>query len=117
MISKGQLAAAVALLAVAAQAERVSAQREIVQPLPAAAETELSDALSRLARNAADVSALLDAGEASLELGDIGAAIGFLGRANELSPGNARTKLGLAKAYTRSRRPVEERLDWSRLVQ
>ncbi len=107
MISKGRLAAAVVLLALAAQAERVSAQREIVQPLPAAAETELSDALSRLARNAADVSALLDAGEASLELGDIGAAIGFLGRANELSPGNARTKLGLAKAYTRSRRPVE----------
>jgi tetratricopeptide (TPR) repeat protein len=107
MISKGRLAAAVALLALAAQAERVSAQREIVQPLPAAAETELSEALSRLARNAADVSALLDAGEASLELGDIGAAIGFLGRANELSPGNARTKLGLAKAYTRSRRPVE----------
>ncbi|MBX7483303.1 tetratricopeptide repeat protein [Qipengyuania qiaonensis] len=107
MVSRGRLAAAVALLALAAHSVPVSAQREIVQPLPAAAESELGDALSRLASNAADVSALLDAGEASLELGDIGAAIGFLGRANELSPGNARTKLGLAKAYTRSRRPVE----------
>ena len=107
MISKGQFGAAVALLALAAQSERVSAQREIVQPLPAPAEGRLGDALSRLARDATDVSALLDAGEASLELGDIEAAIGFFGRANDLSPNNARMKLGLAKAYTRSRRPVE----------
>ncbi len=107
MISKGQFAAAVALLALAAQADRASAQREIVQPLPAAAEGKLGDALSRLASNGADVSALLDAGEASLELGDIEAAIGFFGRANELSPDNPRTKLGLGKAYVRSRRPVE----------
>ena len=107
MISKGQFGAAVALLALAAQSERVSAQREIVQPLPAPAEGRLGDALSRLAQDATDVSALLDAGEASLELGDIEAAIGFFGRANDLSPNNARMKLGLAKAYTRSRRPVE----------
>ena len=107
MISKGQFGAAVALLALAAQSERVSAQREIVQPLPAPAEGRLGDALSRLAQDATDVSALLDAGEASLELGDIEAAIGFFGRANDLSPNNARMKLGLAKAYTRSLRPVE----------
>lgn len=107
MISTGRLAAAVALLALAAQAERVSAQREIVQPLPAEGERRLGDALSRLARNSLDVTALLDAGEAALELGDIDAAIGFFGRANELSPGNSRSKVGLAKAYTRSRRPVE----------
>jgi hypothetical protein len=40
----------------------VSAQREIVQPLPAPAEGRLGDALSRLAQDATDVSALLDAG-------------------------------------------------------
>lgn len=107
MISTGRLAAAVALLALAAQAERVSAQREIVQPLPAEGERKLGDALSRLARNSLDATALLDAGEAALELGDIDAATGFFGRANELSPGNSRSKVGLAKAYTRSRRPVE----------
>ena len=67
MISKGQFGAAVALLALAAQSERVSAQREIVQPLPAPAEGRLGAALSRLAQDATDVSALLDAGEASLE--------------------------------------------------
>ncbi|MEX0341895.1 MAG: tetratricopeptide repeat protein, partial [Erythrobacter sp.] len=107
MISRGRLVAAIALLPVAAQPAHVWAQNEIVQPLPAAGERALSEALSRLARNATDVGALLDAGEAALELGDIDAAIGFFGRANELSPGNSRTKLGLAKAYTRSRRPVE----------
>ncbi|MBO6525793.1 SPOR domain-containing protein [Erythrobacter sp.] len=107
MISKARHAAVFALLAFAAHGESVSAQREIVQPLPAQGERDLGEALSRLARNAADVQALLDAGEAALELGDIDAATGFFGRANELSPGNARSKLGLAKAYVRSRRPVE----------
>lgn len=107
MISNRRLATAAALLAVTAHAAPVAAQREIVQPLPGEGERKLSEALARLARNAADMNALLDAGEAALQLGDIDAAIGFFGRANELSPGNARTKLGLARAYTRSRRPVE----------
>ena len=107
MISTRRLAAATVLLAMAVQGAPASAQREIVQPLPGAGEQKLSDALSRLARNSLDVTALLDAGEAALELGDIDAAIGFFGRANELSPGNSRSKMGLAKAYTRSRRPVE----------
>lgn len=107
MISNRRIATAAALLAVTAHAPPAAAQREIVQPLPGEGERKLSEALSRLARNAADTNALLDAGEAALQLGDIDAAIGFFGRANELSPGNPRTKLGLARAYTRSRRPVE----------
>jgi Flp pilus assembly protein TadD len=107
MTLRRRIASGVALLALTAVPGHVSAQREIVQPLPAPGERQLSDALSRLARNATDVGALLDAGEAALELNDIDAAIGFFGRANELSPGNSRTKVGLARAYTRSRRPVE----------
>ena len=107
MSSMRRMASAAALLALMALPGTASAQREIVQPLPAPGERQLSDALSRLARNATDVGALLDAGEAALELNDIDAAIGFFGRANELSPGNSRTKVGLARAYTRSRRPVE----------
>lgn len=107
MISNRRLATAIALLTVAAYAAPAAAQHEIVQPLPGEGERKLSEALSRLARNAADTNALLDAGEAALDLDDIDAAIGFFGRANQLSPGNARTKLGLARAYTRSRRPVE----------
>ncbi len=107
MIPGRRIGSAVALLALVALPGHASAQREIVQPLPAPGERQLSDALSRLARNATDVGALLDAGEAALALNDIDAAIGFFGRANELSPGNSRTKVGLARAYTRSRRPVE----------
>ncbi|HBC15874.1 MAG TPA: SPOR domain-containing protein, partial [Erythrobacter sp.] len=107
MISTRRLAAATVLLALAVQGAPALAQREIVQPLPGAGEQKLSDALSRLARNSQDVTALLDAGEAALELDDIDAAIGFFGRANELSPGNPRTSVGLARAYTRSHRPIE----------
>ena len=107
MISTRRLAAATVLLAMAVQGAPASAQRQIVQPLPGAGEQKLSDALSRLARNSQDVTALLDAGEAALELDDIDAAIGFFGRANELSPGNPRTSVGLARAYTRSHRPIE----------
>ena len=65
MISTRRLAAATVLLAMAVQGAPASAQREIVQPLPGAGEQKLSDALSRLARNSQDVTALLDAGEAA----------------------------------------------------
>lgn len=98
---------AVGLQIIAAGAVPAFAQREIVQPLPAPGSDELGDALSRLARNPTDLDALLDAGDAALLVGDIEAAIGFFGRANQLSPSNPRIKLGLAKAYIQSRRPIE----------
>ena len=86
----------------------VSAQgRAVVQPLPPAASTDLNNALLRLASNPRDTDALIRAGNASLELGDIDAAIGFFGRAEELSPNNPRVKAGTAAAYVRARRPVE----------
>lgn len=40
-------------------------------------------------------------------VGDIAAAIGFYGRAQQLAPADPRVKLGLAGAYVRSGRPVE----------
>lgn len=86
----------------------VSAQsREVVQALPSENIAELNRALQRLATNPQSVDALLSAGTASLELGDIDAAIGFFGRADELSPGNPRAKLGMAAGFLRSERPVE----------
>lgn len=96
----------VALAALAVGSTGVQAQ-EIVQPLPAAGSEQLSSALQRIARNAGDVDALVDAGDAALQLKDIPAAIGFFGRAKDISPGNPRVSLGLARAYTYSRRPVE----------
>lgn len=95
-----------ALAALATSAGGVRGQ-EIVQPLPPAGSQELSAALQRLASNGNDVSALLDAGDAAIKLGDVTAAIGFFGRAQALTPTNPRISLGLARAYTLSRRPVE----------
>ncbi len=95
-----------ALTAMALPVAAVSAQ-EVVQPLPPAGVSDLNAALRVLARNANDVDALIDAGNASLSVNDIDAAIGFFGRAEELSPGNSRIKLGLALAYIRKQRPID----------
>lgn len=94
-----------AVPAVAQSGESVS--RPVVQPLPPPGVASLGDALRRLARDARNVDALIDAGNASLELNDVEAAIGFFGRAQDLSPGNARVKLGLAGAFVRSGRPID----------
>lgn len=85
----------------------VASAQEVVQPLPPAGTSDLNAALRRLARNSRDLDALIDAGNAALKLGDIEAAIGFFGRADELSPGNPRVKVGLAGAFVRSERPLE----------
>jgi hypothetical protein len=85
----------------------VHAQRAIVQPLPPPEMADLRRALARLAVSPKDVGALIDAGNASLALEDIDAAIAFFGRAEALDPGNARVKLGLAGAYVVSTRPIE----------
>lgn len=81
--------------------------REIVQPLPSPEIGRLNDALRRLAKNSQDVGALIDAGDAALELGDLDAAMGFFGRAQELSSTNPRAKMGMAAVFLRSGRPID----------
>ncbi|MXP47191.1 tetratricopeptide repeat protein [Altererythrobacter luteolus] len=90
-----------------AQPTQDAVSQAVVQPLPPKSATDLSEALQRLARNSRDVDALIDAGNASLAVGDVDAAIGFFGRADELSPVNARIKVGLAGAFVRRERPLE----------
>ena len=90
-----------------AQPAQDAVSQAVVQPLPSKSSTDLSEALQRLARNSRDVDALIDAGNASLAVGDVDAAIGFFGRADELSPVNARIKVGLAGAFVRRERPLE----------
>ncbi len=89
----------------------VSAQeavnREIVQPTQSSEVERLNTALHELARNPQDVVALIEAGNAAIQLDDLDAALGFYGRAQELSPGNAEAKMGLAVVYLHSSRPIE----------
>ena len=92
---------------IALPVETLGQTGEVVQPLPSRNVAALNQALQRLAHNPQSVDALLSAGTAALELGDIDAAIGFFGRADELSPGNPRAKLGMAAGFLRSERPVE----------
>lgn len=77
----------------------------MVQTVPGDKGMRLNAALSRLGRNPQDAEALIEAGEASLGLGDVQAAIGFFQRAGTLAPGNARAKAGLAGAYVLSKDP------------
>ncbi|MEQ1497837.1 MAG: tetratricopeptide repeat protein, partial [Novosphingobium sp.] len=79
----------------------------VVQPVPErSAGMRLNDALNKLARNPQDVEALIAAGRASLDLGDVQAAIGFYQRADTLWPGSVRVKAGLAGAHVLAGDPI-----------
>lgn len=67
----------------------------------------LNGALARLARDPRDMIALLDAGGAALDLGDTDAAIGFLTRAEQVSPGNAGVRARIGIAMLRASQPFE----------
>ncbi len=100
-------AALVTLCAAQGVHAQQSTSREVVQPLPSTEVQRLNRALLELARSPSSVAAMLEAGDASLDVGDLDAAIGFYGRAAEVDPSDARIKLGLARVYLRSGRPVE----------
>lgn len=81
--------------------------RPVVQSTAPSPSRELNAALARLATDPRNVPALSDAAEAALKLGDSDAAIGFLTRADEVQPGNARTKALIGKAQLADENPVE----------
>ncbi len=91
----------------AAQTSQAPVSREVIQQLPSRDVQQLNRALQRLARDPRNVDALVNAGDASLKLDDLDAAMGFFGRAQSLSPNNARAKLGRAAVFLRSERPIE----------
>ncbi|QIQ88189.1 tetratricopeptide repeat protein [Erythrobacter sp.] len=105
------LAALAAVLPAFIAAHPATAQevtsREVVQPLPSPEIQRLNRALMELARAPKSLDALVEAGDASLAAGDLDAAMGFYGRADDLDANNARVKLGIAAVYLRSGRPVE----------
>ncbi|WP_166042423.1 SPOR domain-containing protein, partial [Sphingosinicella sp. YJ22] len=79
---------------------------------PAAAQTgaagaDLRRQLTTLADNPNSSAALIDAGNAALELGDSAAALGFFTRAVEVAPRDGRAKAGLAAAHVHSGNALE----------
>ncbi len=79
----------------------------IAMPDPNDPAAMLSSNLKILASNPYDVDALLNAGLGAIAVGDPNAAIGFLARAEELSPRNGRVKAALGSALVMVERPVE----------
>jgi len=93
-------ACAVPLVFVHVDGAPASAQ-EVVQALPNPASDDLSDALRRLSRSPENVSALVDAGNASLALGDVSGALSFFNRAQARRPEDGRVLAGLAQVAVR----------------
>jgi tetratricopeptide (TPR) repeat protein len=82
---------AVAMMATAAPAANLSAA-------PESPGTALSRHIRVLASNPRDFNALVGAGRAALELGDVQSAAGFFGRAEEANPNAPAAKAGLGAA-------------------
>ncbi len=97
----------IAAAAGAQQGRAGQVSQPVIQPVPAqSAAMKLNEAQTQLARNPQDVEALIAAGRASLELGDVQAAISFYQRAEQVWPGSARVKAGLAGAYALGDDPI-----------
>ncbi len=90
------------LMAGAAHAQ--TDQSQLVQPQAA---SQLNSNLARLASNPRDVTALIGAGEAALELDDARAAAGFFARADSVTPNNGRVKAGLGRVMLKLQNPAE----------
>jgi tetratricopeptide (TPR) repeat protein len=83
-------------------------QGAVVQPLPSeAAVGRLNSNLAKLSRTPQDVDALLGAGQAALDLGDVQAANGFFTRANLVNSNLPAAKLGLAIVQLALKQPQD----------
>lgn len=96
-------------------AQEVIAQ-PVVQPLPAPEVQRLNRALVALAKTPRDRDALIEAGQASLGVEDLEAAIGFFGRAAEVDPGYPAVAQGLGSVYLRAGRAGEALLQFDRAL-
>lgn len=88
-------------------ASQAPVSQPVVQSLPNRPAVSLNAALARLARNPRDITALIDAGNAALAVGDVDAAIGFFSRAGQVAPTNPMVKAGLASALVQSGNPFD----------
>jgi Flp pilus assembly protein TadD len=76
-------------------------------PAPSGEADELAAQMRQLAANPQDLSALIRAGELTLQLDDPTAAAGFFARAERIDPRNARVKAGLGSLLVGEERPGE----------
>lgn len=76
-------------------------------PRPTPDADALAGAMRRLGANPRDLSALLEAAELSLRLGDVNAAASLLKRAENVDPMNGRVKAGMARILVTQERPGE----------
>lgn len=87
----------------------IPASAQMVQPIPGVTYNDPVDTLSMhlrtLAANPRNLSALLGAGQAAIDVGDPNAALGFFARADEIDPRSGRAKAGLASALVLLEKP------------
>ena len=95
------------LLAGTALAQPVLAQPAQVQAIRPSSAEDLNNNLARLASNPRDVTALIGAGEAALDMDDARAAAGFFARADTLAPNNGKVKAGLGRVMLKNQNPGE----------
>ncbi|QNE31821.1 sporulation protein [Sphingomonas sp. NBWT7] len=98
-------AALVGAPSVLAQGFAAAPMQTMPRPTPDA--DALAAAMRRLGANPRDVSALIEAGELSLRLGDVSAAAALFKRAENVDPMNARVKAGMARILVTQERPGE----------
>lgn len=79
----------------------------VVQQLPNPATEKLNEAMRRLSRNPESLPALIDAGRASIELGDVDAAEGLFNRALAVDSRNGSALAGQAVVSLRKQEPVQ----------
>lgn len=120
MVSRLSFSAALLAVAAALPLQAVAAQQTISQPvvqaLPAPEVQRLNRALVALAKAPRDRDALIEAGQASLGVDDLEAAIGFFGRAAEIDPGSPAVTQGLGSVYLRAGRAGEALLQFERAL-
>jgi len=88
----------VPLAAMVAAGLALSSTAGFAQAAPETPGTALSRYIRVLAASPRDFNALIGAGRAALELGDVQAAAGFFGRAEEANPNASAAKIGLGAA-------------------
>ncbi|PJG47513.1 sporulation protein [Sphingobium sp. LB126] len=95
------------LLAGTMPAQPILAQPAQVQAIRPSSAENLNNNLARLASNPRDVTALIGAGEAALDMDDARAAAGFFARADMLAPSNGKVKAGLGRVMLKNQNPAE----------